>query len=135
MVDCFNRPAFTTPFHREVNIPDFGKAITDTIEVLNTGVHRLRDGTLIRQIPSRHQLKDIVVKNDVAALYNLVVKLRDTFTDLRRKKEIENCGCGDPDCPTYMMSDNACQKMDTIRLEIFTAMQKIKLDTSLKFNE
>ena len=135
LVECFNRPAFTTPFHREVNIPDFGKAITDTIEVLNTGMHRLRDGTLIKQIPSRHQLKDAHVQNNVATLYDLIVKLRDTFTDLRRKKEIENCGCGDPDCPTYMLSENACQKMDSIREAIFKAIRKIKPDANLKFYE
>ncbi len=36
--ECFDRPAFITPFYRESNIPDFEKALTYTIEVLNTGV-------------------------------------------------------------------------------------------------
>ncbi|MCK4665025.1 MAG: hypothetical protein KAT68_19310, partial [Bacteroidales bacterium] len=54
--ECFDRPAFTTPFREEVSIPDFEKALTDTIELLNTGMHRLRDGTLIKQIPSRHSV-------------------------------------------------------------------------------
>lgn len=58
LIDCFDRPAFQTIFHREVNIHDFGKAITDTVEVLNTGIHRLRDGTLIKQASSRHQIED-----------------------------------------------------------------------------
>ncbi len=58
LVNCFDRTTFQTPFYREVSIPDFGKAITDTIEVLNTGVHRLRDGTLVKQIPSRHQIQN-----------------------------------------------------------------------------
>ena len=45
MAECFDRPAFDTPFRDESNVPDFKKAITDTIEALNTGIHRLRDGT------------------------------------------------------------------------------------------
>jgi len=135
LADCFDRPAFTTPFYREVNIPDFGKAITDTIEVLNTGVHRLRDGTLIRNIPTRHQIQDPVLKEKIAAIYKLVVKLRDTFVELNRKKEIENCGCGDPDCPVYLLSDNACQKMDRQREGIFTAFRDIKKDFSLKLEK
>jgi len=45
LAECFDRPAFTTPFHRKVNIIDFEKAITDTIEVLNKGLHRLYSST------------------------------------------------------------------------------------------
>jgi len=41
MAGLFDRPAFYTPFHQESSIPAFKKAITDTIEALNTGVHRL----------------------------------------------------------------------------------------------
>lgn len=43
MAGLFDRPAFYTPFHQESSIPAFKKAITDTIEAMNTGVHRLRD--------------------------------------------------------------------------------------------
>ena len=32
----FDRPAFYTPFHQESSIPAFKKAVTDTIEALNT---------------------------------------------------------------------------------------------------
>ncbi|MGN6637412.1 MAG: hypothetical protein ACTHJ8_00760 [Mucilaginibacter sp.] len=135
ILDCFNRPAFATPFYREVNIPHFGKAITDTIEVLNTGMHRLRDGTLIKQIPSRHQLRNVSLRNEVTALYDLLIKLRDTFVDLCRKKEIENCRCGDADCPTYILSDNACQNMDNIRQQIFNTIRKIKPDYNLRLHE
>jgi len=57
MAECFDRPAFTTEFRSE-SIPDFKKAITDTIEALNTGVRRLRDGTEVGRIPRKAQLKD-----------------------------------------------------------------------------
>jgi hypothetical protein len=128
---CFDRPAFTTPFWREVSIPDFEKAITDTIEVLNTGVHRLRDGTFIKKIPSRYELVDPVVKQGVAEIYKLVVKLRDNFVALKRSKDIKPCECNEPDCPVYIVSDKACKMMDNIRQQIFTEFRAIKADFAL----
>lgn len=135
IVECFDRPAFTTPFHREVNIPHFEKAITDTIEVLNTGVHRLRDGTLIRQIPSRHEVNSANTKSTLADIYKLVVKLRDTLVDLKRKQEVRNCDCGMPDCPTWLFSDYACDQMDSIRQQIFEKFRTMAPGFSLKFED
>lgn len=132
--ESFDRPAFTTPFHREVNIADFEKGITDTIEVLNTGMHRLRDGTLIRKIPSRHEISNIQIKSQVTDIYKSVVQLRDTFIDLKRKKEIESCQCGQIDCPTYFLSKNACHLMDKIREEIFVKFRRIDNDFDLNIN-
>jgi len=129
---CFDRPAFTTPFHRESNVPDFEKAITDTIEVLNTGVYRLRDGTIIKRIPSRHQLKDNRLKDAFAEITQLVIKLRDTFSQLKKDKEIRPCGCGDENCSIWMLSDKACEKMDNIREQIFRQFKLIYPGFKLK---
>ena len=126
IVQCFDRPAFTTPFHREVNIPDFEKAITDTIEVLNTGVHRLRDGSVIRNIPSRHQIVNPKLKDILSGIYKLVVRLRDTLVDFKRKGEIRACECDVQDCPVYFFTDNACEHMDEIRRSIFRQFCAIK---------
>lgn len=130
--ECFDRPAFTTPFNMESSIPDFEKAMADTIEVLNTGVHRLRDGTIIRNIPSRHQITDTQMKSALANITSLVVKLRDNFNDLKRKKEIKPCGCGQEDCHVYMLSQKACQIMDSSRQEIFNQWRKVNPDFNLK---
>jgi hypothetical protein len=125
MTECFDRPAFTTAFRNESNIPAFEQAITDTIEVLNTGMHRLRDGTLIRKIPSRHQLSDANLRNELSLITQLVVRLRDTFNKLRSDKEIKQCPCGKSDCTTWILSDKACNEMDSIRKEIFKEFKKI----------
>jgi len=134
LAECFDRPAFTTPFHRDVNILHFEKAITDTIEVLNTGVHRLRDGTIIRNVPTRHQIKDDILRSKIAGIYKSVVGLRDAFIDLKSKKEIEPCGCGERDCPVYILSDNACEKMDRIRSDIFIQFKSAKPDFNLQLD-
>lgn len=130
--ECFDRPAFTTRFYRESNIPDFESAMKSTIEVLNTGIHRLRDGTVIRTIPSRHKVSDQQLRTMLADITKLVVRLRDTFFDLKRKKEIEPCACNLPDCPIYMLSENACKIMDTSRQEIFVKFKQIKPEFNLQ---
>lgn len=135
LAECFDRPAFTTPFRQEVNIPDFEKAITDTIEVLNTGMHRLRDGTLIRKIPSRHEITDTQIKGQITSIYKTVVELRDKFISLKRDKEIQRCSCGQTDCPTYMLSENACRQMDEIRGKIFNQFKSINRSIILNFND
>jgi len=134
-IRCFDRPAFTTPFYREVNIPHFEKAITDTIEVLNTGVHRLRDGLVIKNILPRHDIKDTDLKASFTAIYKLVVKLRDTLVDLKRKKEIKSCECDQPDCPVYFFTDHACEQVDAIRHSLFTLLNNIKPGLELRLEE
>lgn len=132
--ECLDRPAFTTRFWSESNIPDFEKAIKDTIEVLNTGVHRLRDGTEIRRIPSRHRISNNDIKLKLAEITKLVVKLRDSFIELKRKKEIRPCECGEVDCSVYMLSDNACEIMDNSRNEILDKIRLLKPDFDLRID-
>lgn len=129
--ECFDRPAFTTKFNRESSIPDFEQAVQNTIEVLNTGTHRLRDGTVIRHIPSRHKVQNENLKSELATLTSLVIKLRDDFRQLLRDKEIEPCSCTLEFCPTYKLSDKACKTMDDSRNEILGLLQKIKPDFKL----
>jgi hypothetical protein len=51
MAQVFDRPAFTERFARPRPFPDFRKAISDTIEALNTGLRRTRDGFEIGGYP------------------------------------------------------------------------------------
>jgi hypothetical protein len=125
MAGLFDRPAFYTPFNRESSIPAFKKAITDTIEALNTGVHRLRDGTEIRRIPNRHQVKDIAVKNALTNIERLLSKLRAKYDEYLRQGEIKPCGCQDPDCPVFFVSPMAAREMDNLRTQILEEFKRI----------
>jgi hypothetical protein len=125
LFECFDRPAFTTRFHSEVNIPGFEKAITDTIEVLNTGVHRLRDGTIIRRISSRHKVFDKALKTLLSELSEQVTRLRDTFVRLKKEKQIYHCECAMDDCPTWFFTDKAAKQMDLLRKDIFKQLNVI----------
>lgn len=129
----FDRPAFYTPFNLESSVPVFKKAITDTIEALGTGIHRLRDGTEIRRIPSRHTIKSPETKKELATIEKRLAKLRATFDHLVDTKEIRPCSCKDPNCGTFMPSPSAIQQMDAIRTEILESFRKLypKFDVRL----
>lgn len=125
MSSLFDRPAFYTPFHQESNVPAFKKAITDTIEALGTGIHRLRDGTEIRRIPSRHAIKSPDTKKALGAIEKNLAKLRATYEQLLHTGEIRPCGCSDPTCGTFQPSPLAIQQMDAIRTEILESFRKL----------
>ncbi|MHB8521526.1 MAG: hypothetical protein ACYDH9_12315 [Limisphaerales bacterium] len=133
MSSLFDRPAFYTPFYQESSVPAFKKAITDTIEALGTGVHRLRDGTEIRRIPSRHQIQSPEIKRELGAIEKRLAKLRATYDSLVKTGEIRLCGCSDPECPTFQPSPSAIQQMDQIRTRILDSFRKVypKFDVHL----
>ena len=116
--ECFDRPAFKTSFRGESQVPAFKQAITDTIEVLNTGVHRLRDGTVIRKMPSRHSIQDKETKRVISKVTDKLVELRSKFDQLVSAKEIKPCNCTVPDCPVYESSPMAAMTMDQMRGQV-----------------
>lgn len=125
MAGLFDRPAFYTPFKQESCIPNFKKAITDTIEALNTGVHRLRDGTVIRRIPSRHSVRSQSVRESLESIEHLLARMRAKFDDYLRYGDIHPCGCNDPDCPVFTVSSRASFEMDSLREELLDEFRKI----------
>lgn len=125
IAQCFDRPAFTTPFHMESSIPAFKKAITDTIEVLNTGVHRLRDGTVIRRIPSRHEIKNNRIKEVLSSIVKKLEDLRSKYDEFIKTGDIRPCGCNDSECPVFTLSPKACEVMDDMRFKILQLFHSI----------
>ena len=138
MAQCFDRPAFITPFRMESSIPAFKKAITDTIEVLNTGVHRLRDGTIIRKIPSRHEIKDKEIQKTLSYIVDKLTDLRSKYDEFTRTGDIKPCGCNDPDCPVFFSSPKSSHIMDKMRFEILEMFSSIypefSINPGLHFN-
>jgi hypothetical protein len=125
MAQCFDRPAFMTPFSGESSMPDFKKAVTDTIEALNTGMRRLRDGTLIQRIPSRHSIRDEQVRQVVGDIVTGLMRLRATYDEFLSTGDIRPCGCGQPDCPVFFPSPRACSVMDRMRHQILEQFRAI----------
>ncbi len=129
---CFDRPAFTTPFHQESSLPDFKKAITDTIEALQTGIHRLRDGTIIRRFPAINEVNDPEMKERLRGIVVDLQKLRAAYDDLCRQGHVRPCGCGQADYPVHMMSSTACHEMDRLRREILGKLRRLNAEFAVR---
>lgn len=124
MAGLFDRPAFYTPFYQESSIPAFKKAITDTIEALNTGIHRLRDGTEIRRIPSRHVIQSVETRRALSQIERMLAELRAKYDECIKAGDIRPCSCNDPDCPVFFVSPRAADEMDHIREAILETFRK-----------
>jgi hypothetical protein len=125
MAGLFDRPAFYTPFHQESSIPAFKKAITDTIEALNTGIHRLRDGTVIRRIPSRRAIKSEKIKRALSQIERMLGELRAKYDKSIKDGEIRPCGCNSPDCPVFFVSPRTARELDRLREEVLEAFRNL----------
>ncbi len=123
----FDRPAFYTPFHAENSIEDFRGALTSTIEALNTGIHRLRDGTEIRRTPSRHEVRDARLGEALRELELDVAHLRARYDELVRRGEITSCGGGrpDPSAAHFHASFHACHELDRMRSEVLDRVRAL----------
>ena len=115
MAVVFDRPAFRTPFHQESSLPAFQRAIEDTIGALNTGIWRTREGTDIRRIPSVHHLKDRRAKKLVLQVVQQIDQLRRIFIARLRDGGIAHCGCGDRNCPIFMLRPGVAHELDAAR--------------------
>jgi hypothetical protein len=125
MAECFDRPAFMTEFRSESSIPDFKKAITDTIEALNTGVRRLRDGTEVGRIPRKAQLKDPAKRKVVEEVVELLVELRARFDGFVVSGDIRLCGCGKPECSVFTIWPDAAHALDDLRERILREFGRV----------
>ncbi len=132
---CFIRPAFRAPFRQESSLPAFKKAITDTIEALSTGIYRLRDGTEIKRIKPYHELKSEENKKHMEEIIKLLENLRNTFDEMIRRGKIKPCGCGDPECPVFMISDESAENMDMIRRKILRKYAEVNQGFDITFAE
>ncbi|SDG71377.1 hypothetical protein SAMN05216603_103141 [Pseudomonas benzenivorans] len=118
MAAVFDRPVFYTPFHQESSLPAFQQAIEDTIGALNTGIWRTREGEEIRRIPSIHHLRDLYTREVLGKVVRQVDELRRTFVGGLRDGKIRHCDCGNPDCPTYMLTHRIADELDGARRKV-----------------
>jgi hypothetical protein len=129
---CFDRPAFTTPFRLESNLADFKKAIADTIEALQTGVHRLRDGTVIKRLPSIAEICNAKLRQGLRNIVIDLQKLRAAYDTLVSSGDIRPCSCGHSDCSVHFLSSKASHEMDRLRSIILDKLHHIHPEFKIK---
>lgn len=114
----FKRPAFSSPIRNESSLPAFRAAIGDTINALNTGVWRDREGTVVSRIPSRFSFPDKRVQEALEECVNALNALRMSFDDGLRAKRVQPCECGRADCPIFMIDTDYCERLERERREV-----------------
>lgn len=135
MAAVFQRPAFQTRLERESSLPTFLTAIEDTMAAINTGIWRTCEGDVTRRIPSVHHLRDPRAKSNVMRAAQIVDKLRQTFVAGLRDKSIRPCGCSDPSCPTFMLSDGGIAgRLDQLRREALDAFRAAHPSFDVRLN-
>ncbi|KAB2899467.1 MAG: hypothetical protein F9K40_10245 [Kofleriaceae bacterium] len=113
-----DRPALYEPFAYCRNAY-FGKAVSDVIEALNTGIHRLRDGTEIKRIPSRHQLKTKRNRDVLEGIVEMLGEARGLHASLVADGLIaDGCGC--------TKTPDACAPLDDVRAKILAAFRSLR---------
>lgn len=125
MAAVFDRPAFFTPFHQESSLPAFQQAIEDTISALSTGMWRTREGDEIRRIPSVHHLQDRNNRSAIQKVVRQVDELRRIFVTRLREGEIKHCTCGEPQCPTYMMTPEVAKELEKTRRKVLATFGSV----------
>lgn len=135
LVRCFDRPAFVTPFRLESNLPNFEKAIVDTIQAVNTGIYCLRDGTEIGRIKSRFSISDQKLKEIMGQIVNDLIILRIKYQGFLKTGDIRRCSCGREDCGVHTFSEAACFEMDSIRKQILNQLNCLSPQSKIQFLE
>ena len=125
---AFDRPAFRTHFHQESSLPRFKEAIAETIRTLNTG--ETPQGA---HLPSRHQVRDPVMRATLDRLVGLLVGLRSAFDECLRRETVKPCGCNVPDCPIFMIQPDAAADLDHRRREILRLVHGLNDDVVPEF--
>lgn len=135
LVRCFDRPAFVTPFSMESNLPNFEKAIADTIQAVNTGIYCLRDGTEIERIKSRYSISDDRIKETMGQIVDNLIILRMKYQEFLKTGDIRRCGCGRENCGVHMLSEKACFEMDSIRKHLLNQLNSLSDKSKIVFLE
>lgn len=121
----FERPAFETPFHAESNLGHFRRALGDVIAALNTGIVRDRDSAIVHRMPSRFAYESTRTREVLADLARQVDDLRAALEVQIRDGKIRVCGCGQADCPTFMVDRSAAAELDQRRRQILDHVSRI----------
>lgn len=124
----FDRPAFQTHFRNESSLPAFSQALANTIEALNTGLWRTRDGALIGRVPSKNDFASPAVQSALKKAVAALVRLRSTFDEFQRQKLIVPCSCDQPDCPIFIIDPVAVDELNQQRLDLLTNLRRVVPD-------
>ncbi|WP_440805274.1 restriction endonuclease [Pseudomonas syringae] len=114
----FVRPAFTTPISQESSLPDFRQAIGDTINALNTGIWRDREGAIISRVAPWHTFTMAIVKESLANASSGLNQLRIMFDEGLRKGLVRSLSGNSLDGPWFEIEQKLSLALSNKREEV-----------------
>jgi hypothetical protein len=130
----FDRPAFYTRFGCESSLPAFHRAISDTIEAINTGICRTREGVIFRRMPSKNDFKDTAVRTTLDSIVRGLNQLRIVFDEHLKMGTLKPCGCTNADCSTFMVTPMAERDLDSARTKVLDEVRRIVPDFHVRLS-
>ncbi len=128
---CLNRPVFQDPFQIEGSMEAFDKAIEDTITAINTGCSRLRDGHLVMQTQGIMFLGNLVWRQRMEVIVDLLRWIRSRFAEAVAKKTI-NIQSSSGGKVFYDVRDpSLCGWMDTMRGQVLLLFAEVCKDAGV----
>lgn len=87
---CFTRPAFTTPFAKEVSEEGFIQAIEDTVTAIRTGklLDRKDRSIVLREDRPYHQLQNTAWRSEINRVISLLDAIQTNYHDAVQQKKI-----------------------------------------------
>jgi hypothetical protein len=75
-------------------------------------------------LPSLHHIRDAGIRSALELTVRELDQLRRRFKALLSSGENRPCGCGNPACPTFMLTDAAAREMDRARDRVLAAFRR-----------
>jgi hypothetical protein len=88
LAQCFQRPAFADPFHREGTMEHFDKAIEDTITAISTGCLRSRDGATLARSKGMSYLSNREWRERMEVIWEMLRAIRASYALALRRGQI-----------------------------------------------
>jgi hypothetical protein len=134
LANCFTRPAFTTPFAKEVSEEGFIQAIEDTVTAIRTGklLDRRDRSIVLREGRPYQQLQNTVWQSEITRVISLLDAIQTNYKDAVEQKKIrifEYQG-------HYYMPDreqNVDAKVDSLRNGALAAVASICREAEVPF--
>jgi len=74
-----------------------------------------------------------MLRSGIDRVVEALAALRAGFDNLLRDGEIRPCGCAQPDCPVFMLSDRAAYDMDRRRRTLLELVHSLNPDVPSSF--
>ena len=129
-LECFDRPAFQDDISQEGRMEDFDKAIEDTLIALNTGVLRIRDGSILKQADGKSSVQNSLWREKLYTITDMLTAIRRRLRIAKKENAYSTYGTGE-DVAYYFCDRELAEWLNSTREEILKILSSICKEAGL----